>query len=757
MSRGAGNKTANMEKTIGDRNTNKIVSPEGEEFDVAVEETDRILNEGLPFIIIDHKERRLGIMEGEYFLYTDMQGDIPEGNAAGFGLYHSDTRFLSSSELTINGRAPVNLSSNAERDYMCHIELTNADILKAGRVVVPQETLNIRRLRVVSGGLHERVRIKNYNPFEVTVDVTFTFGADFADIFEVRGLRRAARGKLLKPKIAEDKIVLAYFGEDEVFRQTTINVSAPPHSVESDHSKVAVTYRAWIKPYGRTLLHFFIQPSVGGDCSAGTDFNSAVSVLRRSYESWEKECTDISTDNELFNSVLERGRSDIRSLLMETRHGTALAAGVPWYAAPFGRDSLIASLQTLLLTARPARETLRLLAAFQGKHEDEWRDEEPGKILHEMRRGELANLREIPHTPYYGSIDSTPLFLILISEVFRWTNDLKFIEELRGAIEAALAWIDDYGDRDGDGFVEYYRKAKRGLINQGWKDSADAVMHDDGRQAGGPIALAEVQAYVYFAKKRMAQLFADLGDADRSMRLLKEADDLRRKFNRQFWMEDEGFFAMALDGNKQQVKTITSNPGQSLFTGIVDEDKAQRLAKRLVMPDMFSGWGVRTVSKSAKTYNPMSYHNGTVWPHDNAIIVRGLKRCGFVEFANIVATGLFDTANHHAYYRLPELFCGFTRRGNNWPVNYPVACNPQAWAAGSIFMVLQSILGMTPNSPRNTLFINRPTLPVWLNEVVIKNLRLGTSRLSISFTRQGDVTSFTVLKKEGNLKIIMED
>ncbi|MCK4268064.1 MAG: amylo-alpha-1,6-glucosidase, partial [Actinomycetia bacterium] len=338
-----------------------------------------------------------------------------------------------------------------------------------------------------------------------------------------------------------------------------------------------------------------------------------------------------------------------------------------------------------------------------GKEENAWRDEEPGKIMHEFRQGELAHLGEIPHTPYYGSVDSTPLFLLVMSEYYKWSGDKEFVQKHRGAILAALEWIDTYGDLDGDGFVEYKRKSSRGLINQGWKDSHNAVAYEDGQMARAPIALAEVQAYVYYAKKRMAQLFMDLGENDFSLKLVKEAARLKEAFNEKFWIADQSFYAIALDGDKNQVKTISSNAGQCLWTGIADHDKAIAVSKRLLNPDMFSGWGIRTVSKDAATYNPMSYHNGSIWPHDNSIIVRGLKRYGRIREAEHVATGIFEAAIYHSYHRLPELFCGFTRRGSNSPVEYPVACSPQAWAAGAIFMILQSILGLTANAPKNIL------------------------------------------------------
>ena len=735
----------------------KYVSPEGEEFVVEEQMTDRLLNEGVPFIIIDIKEKRLSIKEGDQFLYTNLQGVINVDNTAGLGFYSQDTRYLSCWELSLNGREPILLSTSAQRDYMAHIELTNADIRDGDKLVVPQETINIRRLRVIKDGLMERIRLKNYNAFPVDLRLQLAFYADFADIFEVRGLRRAKRGQLFKPKMIGEDLILAYLGQDDILRQTRIHFSHPPDSFEITFNKVIVDYTINIPPHGRSMIHFFVQPIVGTEKKELPNFNMSIASLRRNYENWESVCSNINTDNELYNSVLNRGRSDIRALITTTNEGSIISAGIPWYVAPFGRDALITAMQTMMLNPEPARNTLTMLAKLQGKEVNVWKDEEPGKILHEIRRGELAMLGEIPHTPYYGSVDSTPLFLLTMSEYYKWTADLDFVRDHVDNLKAGLKWMDKYGDRDGDGFIEYLRQSKRGLINQGWKDSYNAIAHANGEMAGGPIALVEVQAYAYYAKRRLSQLFADLGDARMATKLRKEAQKLKERFNEAFWMEDEKYFAMALDGDKRQVKIVTSNVGQCLWSGIIDDDKAKLVVERLMAPDMFSGWGLRTVSKSAKIYNPMSYHNGSIWPHDNAIIVRGLKRYGYTDQAAIVATGMFDAAVHHPYYRLPELFCGFTRRGSNWPVEYPVACTPQAWAAGSTFMMLQSILGLTPDAPSRILWVNDPKLPVWLNNVSLTGFQIGESRLAITFNRQEGVTSFTVPKKEGKLRIVMEE
>jgi glycogen debranching enzyme len=363
----------------------------------------------------------------------------------------------------------------------------------------------------------------------------------------------------------------------------------------------------------------------------------------------------------------------------------------------------------------------------------------------------------VPHSPYYGSVDATPWFVILFGMHLRWTGDVAFAEKLLPAAEAAIEWIDRDGDLDGDGFVEYLSRSPRGIRNQGWKDSHDSVVHADGRLAEPPIALAEVQGYAYLAKRRMADVYRVLERPDDARRLDEEAAELRRRYNEAFWMEDEQYFAEALDGDKRQVRTVTSNPGHGLYCGIVDREKAAPLAKRLLSPDMFSGWGIRTMSKAAAAYNPMSYHNGSVWPHDNALIAAGLKRYGFARSTNRVATALFDAAVQADYLRLPELFCGFTRRTPNRPVSYPIACSPQAWAAGSPYLMLQAILGISARAHENLLTVNLPQLPTWLNSVEIRNLAVGDSRIGVVFRREGEITSFSLLSREGDVRVVMEE
>jgi glycogen debranching enzyme len=708
-------------------------------------------------LVADLPSKVLAIKEGETFLYTDVEGNVDDRRELGLGLYHRDTRFLSHFRMRVCGLEPVLLSSSAERAYMAHVDMTNPEVVVEDGSGIPQNTLSIRVIRAVAERLYQQVRIKNYNSFPVAVDVALSFGADFADIFEVRGLTRHLRGAYEPPRVEGSMVSLGYEGRDGVRRETRIELGREPSEQEVRGDLVTVTVSLRLEGHDTAVIPLTVTPMLEKLSEESRAFDVVVTELKRSYEEWRGECTTIRTDNALFNSLLERGIRDLRSLFTSVDGGGVIAAGIPWYVAVFGRDSLITAHQMLTLSPRPAREGLRVLASYQGTGMDDWRDEEPGKILHEIRRGELTGAGELPHTPYYGSVDSTLWFLIVLAQYFRWTNDLGFVKELLPAAESALAWIDEHGDMDGDGFVEYRSRSPAGLVNQGWKDSPDSVTHVDGSPAEPPIALAEVQGYVYLAKTRMADLYAALGDHERAVRLRDRATVLRRRFNEAFWMEEEDYFAMALDGDKRQVKTVTSNPGHGLYCDIVETAKAHALARRLFQQDLFSGWGIRTLSKTARSYNPMSYHNGTVWPHDNALIAAGLKRYGFVEATNRIATAMFEVATHADYMRLPELFCGFARRDPSPPVEYPAACAPQAWAAGAPFLLLQAMLGVSARANENLLTVNKPHLPRWLGRVELRNMKVGENTLSLEFHREGDATSFSLLEKEGNVRVVMEE
>jgi glycogen debranching enzyme len=736
----------------------KVTSPAGEEFVLASESANRVLVKGVVAVLDQRTERLYSIKEGDMFLFADAEGNLDAEEAIGAGLYYRDTRFLSDYMLTFDGRPPLLLSTSADRPYSSHIDLANQDLTAPdGTVTAVQGTVNIRRTRVIKDRLYERIRVKNYNASPVSMRVELTFSSDFADIFEVRGLKRGQRGKLALPKAGKRSAVLAYLGQDNVFRETRISFELEPDEVEVTGEKVCVRWQVQLEPSQTRVIALTVEPRIAGSRAPLETFDAAVHILRRSYEEWERGCTRIWTDNQLYNSLLTRAMRDLRALRTPTEHGDMVAAGIPWFVAPFGRDALMTCHQTLILNPDLTRTTLEVLAKYQADEVDTWRDAEPGKILHEYRQGELANAHVIPHSPYYGSVDSTPLWLLLLGTYFRWTDDLAFCRELLPNVERALHWVDTYGDLDGDGFLEYQASSPRGLANQGWKDSHDSVVHADGKIAQGPIALAEVQAYTYLAKLRIADIYQALDRRERAAELRDQAAELKANFNERFWVESEQYFAEALDGEKRQVASVTSNPAHGLYCDIVDHERAHLMARRLLAPDMFSGWGIRTLSKASVAYNPMSYHNGSIWPHDNAFIGAGLKRYGHAKAANRLATALFDMAVTVDDMRLPELFCGFTRRSPQRPVAYPVACSPQAWASGAPFLLLQAMLGISATAPENTLLVKQPHLPPWLNTVELHNLRVGHSTISVVFRRQGETTGFSLLEKEGDLRVLMEE
>lgn len=480
--------------------------------------------------------------------------------------------------------------------------------------------------------------------------------------------------------------------------------------------------------------------------------SDSFAVLAQQYHDWRGTATQIRTSNAIFNAVLQQSLNDLRTLWNADDAGGSLAAGTPWFDTLFGRDSVIASLQMLAFNPAIARQTVRTLAAMQGKEMNEWRDEEPGKILHEVRHGEMARMGEVPFEGYYGSIDSTPLFLLLLAEYWAWTADNQLVRELMPSIRAALDWVGSYGDRDGDGYLEYKRRSEKGLLNQGWKDSGDAIVRRNGGLAQQPLALVEVQAYLYAALHGLAPIMAANRNPRLSAQLAKQAETLKTLVNKDFWM-DEGFYALALDGHKRQVDSITSNPGHLLFAGIVPPRRAALVSGRLLAPDLFSGWGIRTLSTDSPRFNPLGYHLGTVWPHDNSITAMGFKKYGREIELLELATALFDAACAFEYYRLPELFCGASRSVHNSPVPYPIACRPQAWAAGTIPFLLQATLGLCPDANQNELFIVRPNLPHWLDEVHVNNLRVGKSTVELLYQQRHGRTQAAVIKASASLRV----
>jgi glycogen debranching enzyme len=693
----------------------------------------------------------LVIRERDLFLLTDSSGNVPPGNRQGLGLYHADTRHLSVYDLSFASAEPVMLLSTAELGFAEEQVLTNPRMESEEGRSLPQGTIEVRRQRVLAGVLEETLRVTNYNVFPVTLELVYRFGADFADIFEVRGQQRERRGRLLEPRVDASSVTYTYEGLDGRTRETRICFSPAPAAL----SRQGAVLRMRLPRRASATYRLVVSVDGLGDRRATRDH---LPVVSRQYRRWMEGCTQVFTNNEFFNKALGRSLTDLRMLWSEgPRLERFPAAGTPWYDALFGRDSAIVGLQTLAFRPETAKQCLRVLASKQGRKLDSWRDEEPGKILHELRRGEMSAVGELPYAPYYGSVDATPLFLWLASEYYAWTADVSLLKELRLPLLAALDWLDTSASRDGAGYLEYEKRSTKGLVNQGWKDSADSIVHAEGTLARPPIALVEVQGYVYAARRGLASVFDALGEADRAAQLRRQANSVRRRFNRDFWLPDQRFYALALDGDNRPCASVTSNPGHALWTGIIPRERAPMVAERLLGNDVFSGWGIRTLSTTSPRFNPIGYHLGTVWPHDNAIAAMGLKKYGFEEELIEIATALFDAALAFPYYRLPELFGGEARSAHQAPVPYPVACRPQAWAAGALPMVLHAMLGLCPQAPNRELLIIRPQLPHWLESVHVRGLRVGRGTVSLLFERQGARTAVEVLQATGGIRVVLRN
>ncbi len=711
--------------------------------------------ESAPAVAVETRGELLALKSGGTFACLRRDGDIRPSRASGEGLYALDTRHLSELRLTVGGLPPVPLSSVMESGHHAVINATNPMLRSVAGAPVPQETLNVRRTVLIADRMFYRVRVRNFHPERVVTAVELTLGADFADVFEVRGAQRRTSGRVLAPTREGDRVLLRYVAADGQRRETRVELEPIPGRVRIDERRVQVGWDLTLDAGEAVSLLITVIPGSGGGADGFSEARASAS-LESAHAGWVGECARVGTDNELFDRLIDASVRDLQALMIPVGGGQLPAAGIPWYVAPFGRDSLLTACESLMINPDVARGTLLVLAGLQAREDEAWRDAEPGKILHELRVGELARTGHVPHTPYYGTVDATPLFLMVAGGYYRWTLDLETMAQLLPAFDAALGWIDQWGDRDGDGFVEYQRRAPAGLVNHGWKDSYDSVLHADGSLAEGPIALVEVQGYVYEAKLRIADVYQALGDAARADRLRSEAAALRAAFNEAFWDADGGFFALALDGHKTQVRSVTSNPAHCLYCGIVDEDKAGLVAERLMAPDMYSGWGIRTLSSSSPAYNPMSYHNGSVWPHDNAIAAAGLKRYGFDAATGRVAGGLFEVASSARDFRLPELFCGFGRHESRAIVAYPVACIPQAWAAAAPFMLLQAMLGISAYAPESRLMVDRPRLPDWLGGVEIRNISVGGASVSLAFRQTGGGgTGFSLLEQRGEVRVTM--
>ena len=684
------------------------------------------------------------------FIVLDSHGDIGASAGGPDGLFNADTRFLARLELTLDGVQPLLLGSNMRDDNSSlTADLTNPDIYRDGRIVLQKDMLHIiRSIFLWRGTAYQRIGVENHGECPAEFDLTLTFDNDFADLFEVRGESRRRRGIAEGTQAGPADVRLHYRGLDERERQTALHFDPPPTQL----SATTARYNFSLAPHEITSL--FVTASCNRpDRYVPLPFFRAMLSHRREMRHETTGATSIATSNEILNEVLCQSMADLNMLMTKTPQGRYPYAGIPWYSTTFGRDGLITALQMLWLEPQVALGVLRRLAHYQAKAVDPLADAEPGKILHEMRGGEMAALREVPFAQYYGSVDSTPLFVLLAGRYFERTGDQATLHELWPAIEAALAWIDGPGDLDGDGFVEYQRATDQGLANQGWKDSFDAIFHADGRLAEGYIALAEVQGYVYAGKQLASRCAARLGMTERASELAIEAEVLAQRFEAAFWCEELGTYALALDGAKRPCKVRTSNAGQLLFTGIVQPERARRVAADLMRPDFFTGWGIRTVARGEARYNPMSYHDGSIWPHDNALIVLGFARYGLSDPVEQVFKGLFIAASYMDQRRLPELFCGFQRERRRGPTLYPVACAPQAWASATPLTLLEAALGIEFDSDRNEIRLRNPQLPSFLNEVVLRDLRLNASSVDLLVRRHSTGTSIEVTRSRGTIGV----
>ena len=665
----------------------------------------------------------VSLKEGEVVLITPDDGSIPADDPGAHGLYYHDMRFVSVFELRVNGEPPMLLSANGDENYVATFQLINDRLVLGDGTDLAPQSLSIRRTRFVADGWRERIGLLNCSAQTVTLEISLIVDADFQDLFSIRGYHGHDLAHVTR-EMRDGGVNLSARGADGVVRSTRIRTIPDPTAVVGRELRFTRT----LAPQEVFAMEVRLIPFEDDKPpTAGLrDFDEAIDTVRESYRAFLRESTQVRSSRErLDRELLERSARDLRALLDFDATGPYPTAGIPWYATPFGRDGIIAGLQSLCFNPDVAVGTLRLLARYQGRKVDPYTEEEPGKILHELRRGELARLGRVPHRPYYGTVDATPLFVALFVETVRWLGDWSLYRELLPHADAALRWCDTFGDPDGDGFVEYASSGSSvELRNKGWKDSKHSLSYRDGSFAELPAALVEVQAYVYHAKRGMGDLASLDGDAQRAARLHSEAEALRERFEEAFWMPGERCYAQALDASKRQIDAVTSNAGHALWAGIAGPERGALVVERLMERDMFSGWGVRTLSSGYPTYNPMSYHNGSVWPHDNSMIAAGFAAYGQHERANQIITAIVEAGLRFPNARLPELFCGFFRdqRFANRPADYLVSCIPQAWSAAAPFLFLQTMLGLRTELASRELQVD-PHLPPWLERVDIQGLR----------------------------------
>jgi glycogen debranching enzyme len=699
----------------------------------------------------------------ELFFLCDPNGDVPLDDASGLGLYYHDCRYLSGYELRIGGARADSLATLSGAGASATFELTNRDLQTAGAGLLEKESVGVKWERTLDAdecALHDTIAFSNFGVARLELPVIIRLRCGFESLFAVRGAQPKHRGNAMLPRWEDATLHFEYEGADKVRRALTAAFEPAPQA----KGDATATFRFAIEPNTTTTLHLSLHvgesPIEQGKQPAAkrAAHDEHIERTRRAEDTaskdWVAEATRVSSDDLRLDGVIERSLRDLRMLATPLRGHRYFAAGVPWYVTLFGRDAIISALETLAFLPDRAEDTVRLLASFQGTREDAWRDEEPGKIMHELRVGEMARMGEIPQTPYYGTVDATPLFLILLARHAQWTGRLDLFQEFEATVQAALGWIDRSIAQGGMDYLAYATKSQSGLSNQGWKDSGDSIVNGDGTLAAPPIALVEVQGYVYMAKHAIGSMYGRIGNTAAAERLAREADALRQRFQRDFWIEELGTYALALQAGKRPAAVVASNAGHALWTGIAQPEFARATAERLMQDDMFSGWGIRTLSCRERRYNPIAYHDGTVWPHDNAIAVAGFRRWGCVDAIARVLAGIVDAASHFEHHRLPEVFAGFSRGEFASPVRYPVACHPQAWAAGAVPFMMESALGLLPDGFDKRLRISHPVLPESVRDLSLTNLRVAGASVDLRFRRddRGEVT-VEVVRCDGGLDV----
>jgi glycogen debranching enzyme len=698
-------------------------------------------------------ERNRVLKYGRMFAVFDRLGDIEPSGLGEEGIFFEGTRFLSELALYIGNRRPLLLSSTIREDNsLFTADLANVDITRGDQVLIPRGTVHVIRSKTLwQGACYEQLTISNYALSPTSIPIAIQFNSDFADLFEVRGTKRARRGQNLEPQLNADSVKLSYQGLDGIERHTCIRCTPAPDRISAQ----ACEFDVLLQPKQRVVLEITISCHYGSCPCRIEMFDSVLEKTATEMRTAGGSGCYVHSSNEQFNGWLRRSASDMQMMTVGNPETDYPYAGVPWFSTIFGRDGIITALESLWVNPRMAKGVLEYLATTQAKEFIPESEAEPGKILHEERSGEMAALGEIPFRRYYGSVDATPLFITLAGAYYERTADVGFVRSIWPNIEAALEWIDRDGDRDHDGFVEYSRRSDRGLIQQGWKDSNDSIFHANGSIAEPPIALCEVQGYVYSAKQAASRLARIMGQPKRGEALEIEASILKSRFEKCFWCPELEMYALALDGMKMPCRVRTSNTGHCLYSGIASHDHAIRIARALLAPDFYSGWGIRTVAVSEARYNPVSYHNGSVWPHDNALIARGFSNYGLRDQAARILSGLMDVSTQVELRRLPELLCGLERRSGEGPTLYPVACAPQAWAAGAVFMLLEACLGMSIDAPNKRLILEQPHLPPVITQLWIRRLEVGDASVDLYFERKNNAVSVEIMEKRGEIEVLV--